>query len=305
MTAKRASEARYPIRAVSKLTGISIDTLRAWERRYEAVTPTRDERGRMYTDADVARLRLLNQAVAAGHSVGRVAALSDREIHRLLATAQDVIRIDTRTPDTSALKTALLTLDTVEVDREASRLAAMLSPVELVRDALLPLLRDVGDHWNARRGGIAREHVMSATLRHLFGSFLRFHGRRTSAVRLLFATPAGDHHEIGILAAAMLAAAHGFAVSYLGPNLPAGEIVAAAEACAANVLVLGLTFAENADHRTRDLRAMLRSLPPTVEIWLGGREANDCAASLGDRGVALPDFDSYLAQLARLDARAH
>ena len=53
----------YPIRAVSKLTGIGIDTLRAWERRYGAVTPIRDDRGRMYTDADIARLRLLGGAV--------------------------------------------------------------------------------------------------------------------------------------------------------------------------------------------------------------------------------------------------
>ena len=35
----RPGRARYPIRAVSRLTGISIDTLRAWERRYGAVTP--------------------------------------------------------------------------------------------------------------------------------------------------------------------------------------------------------------------------------------------------------------------------
>ena len=69
--------AHYPIRAVSRLTGISIDTLRAWERRHDAVTPVRDERGRMYTDADVARLRLLRQAVEQGHSIGRLAGLTD------------------------------------------------------------------------------------------------------------------------------------------------------------------------------------------------------------------------------------
>ena len=63
MSGPLAGPALYPIRAVSRLTGIGIDTLRAWERRYGAVTPTRDDRGRMYTEADVARLRLLNGAV--------------------------------------------------------------------------------------------------------------------------------------------------------------------------------------------------------------------------------------------------
>ena len=57
MSKRREAAASYPIRAVSRLTGIGIDTLRAWERRHQAVTPVRDDRGRMYTDADIARLR--------------------------------------------------------------------------------------------------------------------------------------------------------------------------------------------------------------------------------------------------------
>jgi len=75
MSARPADLARYPIRVVSKMTGLGIDTLRAWERRYGAVTPTRDGRGRMYTEADVARLRLLNGAVEQGHRIGRLAGL--------------------------------------------------------------------------------------------------------------------------------------------------------------------------------------------------------------------------------------
>ena len=72
--------AHYPIRAVSRLTGIGIDTLRAWERRHRAITPVRDDRGRMYTEANIARLRLLRGAVEHGHSIGRLAGLSDKEL---------------------------------------------------------------------------------------------------------------------------------------------------------------------------------------------------------------------------------
>ena len=81
------SGGRFPIRAVSRLTGIGIDTLRAWERRYRAVTPVRDDRGRMYTDADVARLRLLSGAVEQGHSIGRLAGLSNDELRDLCGAA--------------------------------------------------------------------------------------------------------------------------------------------------------------------------------------------------------------------------
>src|SRR4051812_39626595 len=82
--------ASYPIRAVSLMTGVSIDTLRAWERRYNAVTPVRDERGRMYSDADVRRIKRLRDAVAAGHGIGRVAAMSDDQLEAMsLATAPE------------------------------------------------------------------------------------------------------------------------------------------------------------------------------------------------------------------------
>src|SRR3954454_14925519 len=88
MKTRRDAPAHYPIRAVSRLTGIGIDTLRAWERRHSAVTPVRDDRGRMYTEADVARLRLLRSAVSHGHSIGRLAGLRDEELRRLAATSE-------------------------------------------------------------------------------------------------------------------------------------------------------------------------------------------------------------------------
>ena len=87
MSKARTTSATYPIRAVSKMTGIGIDTLRAWERRYGAVKPLRDDRGRMYTEADVARLRLLSGAVEQGHSIGRLAGLSNDQLRDLCVAA--------------------------------------------------------------------------------------------------------------------------------------------------------------------------------------------------------------------------
>ena len=74
----------YPIRAASRLTGISLDTLRAWERRYQAVVPERGERGRVYREAHIARLRRLDALVRGGHAIGSIAALTDRELGKLI-----------------------------------------------------------------------------------------------------------------------------------------------------------------------------------------------------------------------------
>ena len=304
-----AAQARYPIRAVSRLTGIAIDTLRAWERRYGAVTPVRDDRGRLYSDADIARLRLIHQAVASGHGVGRVAALSDRELRRLTvahgAVAAAAGAAVGSALDAGALGAALLRLDSAAVDREFSRLAAVLPPLHLVRDVVMPALRRVGHAGDRRRGAIAHEHMVSATMRHLLGSFLRLHARAEAPVRLLFATPAGDRHEIGILGGAMLAATAGLGVSYVGPDLPAPEIVDAVKAAGARVLVLGVTLTDDGRRVERELRAIIRGLPADVELWAGGPGAMGHLDLLSTRGLVFMDFDDYQQQLGRLGGRVH
>ena len=243
--------AHYPIRAVSRLTGIGIDTLRAWERRHSAITPIRDDRGRMYTEANIARLRLLRGAVEHGHSIGRLAGLSDKELRNLAQTAGAIAApapdpMRRTSLDAAALSTALDRFDAAGIDQEIARLAVVLRPVELVRDVLMPMLVRVGDDWHTGRGGVSHEHLMSSTIRNILGSFLRLHARPDVPARLLFATPSGDRHEIGTLGAAMLAAASGLGVAYFGPDLPARDIVESVKPAGAQVLVLGLTTASAA-----------------------------------------------------------
>jgi len=300
--------ASYPIRAVSRMTGIGIDTLRAWERRHGAVTPVRDERGRMYTDADVARLRLLRQAVEQGHSIGRLAGLTDTDLHRVAVPAGTIAApvthpVPPASLDSGALSTALQTYDTAALDQEIARLAAVLRPLDLLRDVLMPALVQVGDDWHRGRAGIAQEHLMSSTVRHILGSFLRLYAQPDARVRLLFATPSGDRHEIGTLGAAMLAASSGLGVAYLGPDLPAREIVESVQLAGAQVLVLGLTTASAGKARERELRAIVRDLPRDVELWAGGRGAERQAGIIGPRGLVLPGYDAYQQELVRLGGR--
>ena len=63
----------YPIRTVSRLTGVPPVTLRAWERRYRLLTPTRTEKGhRLYTEADIERVRQVLALMDRGVGVGQV-----------------------------------------------------------------------------------------------------------------------------------------------------------------------------------------------------------------------------------------
>jgi DNA-binding transcriptional MerR regulator len=301
----RQALAHHPIRAVSKLTGISIDTLRAWERRHAVVTPVRDDRGRLYTDADIDRLRLVHRALAHGHSIGRLAALTNEQLRHLVGGS-----VANRAPspelaqgtvvDVAALTAALQSYDASAIDREMARLAAVLRPHELLRDAVMPTLASVGDDWHRHGANIAQEHLMSSTMRNILGSFLRVHARPDAPARLLFATPAGERHEIGTLGAALLAASSGLGVAYLGPDLPARDLVDSVKPARAQVLVLGLTRVPAARATERELRTIVSDLPADVELWAGGRGAARYASIITPRGQILGEYAAYHQELVRL-----
>ena len=299
---------KYPIRAASQLTGVAIDTLRAWERRYAAFTPARDDRGRLYSDADLARLRLLHGAVSQGHAIGRIAALSDAQLRKLArTTAAAAPPAGGHGVDTRVLLDAITDFDAVTIDAEIGRFAATLAPDQLLRDVVMPLLSDVGDAWHERRATVAHEHLISATLRNVLGALLRVYApaRRRSAAApgLLFATPAGERHELGTLGAAMLAASRGADILYLGPDLPARDIAASAAPAGARAVVLGVTRSTETNTITAQLKTVARHLPEDVELWVGGPHARHYAPALGHRALILPDYDAFARELGRLVRR--
>ncbi len=74
----------YKIGAVSRITGIGSETLRAWERRYEAVIPNRSESGdRQYSREDVTKLLMLKTLTESGISIGTIARLGPIELKSL------------------------------------------------------------------------------------------------------------------------------------------------------------------------------------------------------------------------------
>ena len=76
MTDPGGTSQRYRIGTVARLTGISPDTLRIWERRYAVVEPVRSPGGgREYSSEDIERLQLIKQLVDSGDAIGSIAAL--------------------------------------------------------------------------------------------------------------------------------------------------------------------------------------------------------------------------------------
>ena len=156
-----AVEPRYPIGAVSRLTGIPVDTLRAWERRYQVVAPTRTDRGRMYGAADVARLRLLRLAVARGHGIGQVAGLTKADLERLLHEIEPGPPAGTADagPTTALVDEVLAALREYQfptVEHQLLSYALAMRPTQLVTELLLPLLDRKSTRLNSSHTDISR-----------------------------------------------------------------------------------------------------------------------------------------------------
>ena len=294
---------QYPIRAVSRITGIPIDTLRAWERRYGAVKPERGERGRLYGEAEVRRLSLLREAVERGHAIGQIAGLSEPELNELIAE----VRFGRREPDAmpapgglGPVLQAVAAYDYDATNEELGRLALLMNPAELVHRAVLPLMRTAGEMWERGTFRVAQEHMLSECVRNLLGGLLR---RQTEAAveRMLFTTPVGEQHEFGILAAAMLAARRPFRVTYLGPNLPAAEIRFVAASMRIGVIVLGL-MEGNATAAVREEIGWLAGELPGTEIWIGG-SGRSVAAGLGANVIPVEDMTEFERRLERRQSR--
>lgn len=298
----------YPIRAAANLTGLSIDTLRAWERRYQAVTPIRAERGRVYGEGEIRRLILLRDAVARGHAIGQVAGLEDGALEKLLLGPNSAAK--TSEPDRAEhpvndvllpVVAAIESFDYATANFHLGRLAALLPVDRLVSEVVFPLMRLVGQRWEGGTLSIAQEHMTSSILHNLLGGLVRLKTSSTPSQRILFATPLGELHEFGILASAMLAVANGFEVLYLGSSLPALEIVAAAKQTLPCAVVIGIKASEPSQATIEELRVLVAKLPKTTQLWLGGSNVKKTLASIGNaRSFALEDFSELGEHLARL-----
>ena len=288
----------YPIRAVARMTGLSVDTLRAWERRYQAVTPIRDDRGRVYTADHVARLKRLATLVDHGHAIGRIAPLSNAALDKLIVpdAAPAVAPVTNVPAELGPLFDAIKRYDLTTVDALLSRHALLLTPKDFIFSVVLPALRNTGERWEAGTMRASQEHLISALIRSVLGGVLRTLPKRPRAGTIVMAAPSGERHELGLLCAAVLAAGAGLHVMFLGPDLPANDIVHAVTHSKARAVLLGATtrgVVNPAEWET------LAGLPESIDLWVGGPQADAARDAGGARFRALVRLEDIAERLER------
>jgi DNA-binding transcriptional MerR regulator/methylmalonyl-CoA mutase cobalamin-binding subunit len=300
----------YPLRTVSRLTGLSPDLIRAWEKRYGVVSPERGARGaRLYRPDDIAHLRLLARAVGGGRAIGDVASLSRDQLRDLVAAEPPPDIAEEGRPAASPSADAAVARALAAVERfdvagltaELGSALAALGTADFVRKICGVLLHEAGDRWEHGHLSIGQEHLLSSALHSMLHALLHW-GRRPRAGHVLLATAPGEAHEAGILMTALLLSEAGVAVTYLGCETPASEILVAVERCSdVRVVGLGATDDTNIQQGIDCAREIDHGLSAGKELWLGGRVADAVAASVrSDRIYVIGDERQLDARIAEL-----
>jgi methanogenic corrinoid protein MtbC1 len=277
------AEPRYRIGTAARLTGVSTHLIRVWERRYDALEPDRSGGGaRLYSAADLERLRLLKVAVNRGHAIGQVARLSLEDLERLSGHGGVPVADDEIRSFIDDFVRAVNEFDGERAEALLARASVLFSARVLVFDVLGRLLERVGSEWASGKLCVASEHLASALVRNSLADLLRRLPRHRSAEVVVVSTPEGELHEFGALLCAFVIALQGYRVLYLGPNSPASEVARAARGASASIVALSIVSLE-LGLAVKAVRHVLSEMPEHVDVVLGGTTSQRVRDAVGPR----------------------
>jgi DNA-binding transcriptional MerR regulator/methylmalonyl-CoA mutase cobalamin-binding subunit len=274
-----SAENALAIGSVERDTGLSKDTLRVWERRYGFPQPLRDATGeRVYPVDQVERLRLIARLVNAGQRPGQVVALDFAQLaHRLTQmTPQARSKGDLELSELQVCLDLVQTSDLPRLRLTLHQAAMKVGWVDFVTSWVSPLNRMVGEAWLRGDIQVFQEHLYTEAVTGVLFTGLQAMPMPDDArryPRVLLCTLASEPHRLGLLMAQVVLSLIGCECMSLGPQLPIDEVSRAAAAHFSHIVGLSFSPHYQSSQLLKDLRALRRQLPETVDIWAGGGHA--------------------------------
>jgi DNA-binding transcriptional MerR regulator/methylmalonyl-CoA mutase cobalamin-binding subunit len=247
--------AGFRIGELSYRVGVSPDVLRAWEKRYRLLRPSRSKGGyRLYTERDEWRVRLMQQQLWSGLAAAQA--------------AQQVARIERESnlPDESIetpfelsrqLASCLEAFDEDRAHELLDRLFGLHGIEKAIRDALMPYLRELGERWARRQVTIAQEHFASRLIEGRLLALARGWNKGRGP-RAVLACPPGEQHTLPLVSFGLILRSRGWRNIYLGGETPPSTVQMAADTVAADVVVMSAVSADRFAPIARELRALAR-----------------------------------------------
>jgi MerR family transcriptional regulator, light-induced transcriptional regulator len=258
--------AHLRIGELSYRVGISPDVLRAWEKRYGLLRPSRSAGGyRLYSARDEWRVRLMQQKLWSG--------LSTAEAARDVARMEHNSRLPDGSVETPAelaekLGAALERFDEDDAHALLDRLLGAHGLERAIRDALMPYLRELGERWARNEITVAQEHFASRLIEGRLLTLARGWNQGPGR-RVVLACPSGEQHTLPLVCFGLVLRTRGWRIVYLGADTPPSSVHMAADTIRADVVLLAAAASDRFVPIAKDLRGLARRRP----LVLAGRGA--------------------------------
>jgi MerR family transcriptional regulator, light-induced transcriptional regulator len=268
------------IGALSRISGVGIETLRNWERRYGFPKPIRLDSGhRRYPSDMIARLRLIRRAIELGFKPSYAVLAPAEELEGLVREAEREVRSNEESSTHDETKQEI-----AEWMETASRLDAYSFEVILrrawsqygARDFIVklavPFLEQVGKRWFEQRFSVAHEHFTSENLISLLSAQWRPISKQATTGKAVVANLENEHHHLGIHMASVFLALNDFEIIFLGPNTPVDDIILTTQEPGVVTTVIGLSETTDIERAELSLRKLRAAIPASITLVVGGND---------------------------------
>jgi DNA-binding transcriptional MerR regulator len=258
-------EASLHIQSVSRLTNLSVDTIRAWEKRYAAVIPTRGPaRQRLFSTDDVARLVLLKEAVDSGESISQIASWTTDQLRSFVESEHFAGDVD------DAIITRLFNrvraLESHQLTQELSVASLSRSAIEFADDVIAPLMVEITANARNVEQSAVQELVLCECLHSISSLLFAKYARKPGTAQMIFLTLPGERHSTPPLMAALAAADAGYRSVFVGTEIAPRHVEVLVRATGA--VALGVYIGVNGVDALRLLRDVKKRLP-NVTVFVG------------------------------------
>jgi DNA-binding transcriptional MerR regulator len=236
----------YNLKVVSKETGLTPSTLRAWERRYKLFKPQRSSGGqRLYTMEEINLLKWLVERQKEGLSISRAVdlwrsqAIQSPAENRITAVSQSVSATGEGMLDQlrQVWQEACLAYDEPEAELAMAKALAIATPEVVCIQIMQRGLAELGAGWYAGTVSVQQEHFASALVARRLNALFAVAPMPTRPDRLLAACPPGETHDLALLMLSFILRWRGWDVIYLGADVPLDRLDATLQAASPDLVL--------------------------------------------------------------------
>jgi MerR family transcriptional regulator, light-induced transcriptional regulator len=279
----------FTIKQAARLTGINESSLRAWERRYGVVSPSRTEAGyRLYDDEAISALVAMRHLVDSGWSPAEAAkSVRSGTVPTSAEGVHDRGHVGEQPVPVAQLQrflSAAASMDSAGIEASLDQGFALGSFEHVVESWLFPALEALGEGWALGEIDVAGEHAASHAVHRRLAAAYDAAGRHATRSSVLVGLPPGSTHELGALAFATAVRRRGVSVLYLGADVPTSSWQAAVDRQGSDAAVLAVATARDRA-AAATVAEQLLTHTPRVLVASGGSHGSELRSGV----LSLPD----------------